>query len=774
MSLLRRYPVTSSVVGIIVAVGVATGALWSNVSTHKDLYETVAYGAGPLREGRVWTFIYGSFLLPEPVLYGSVLLLLIGALGTYEGRVGHWPAAIAVVGGQVGSTLLAALFFWPFQDSGWTWAARLSGTVDVGMSAGGFTALAALTAVMEPVWRTRVRTIGSAYLIAMMLTSGLLWDVEHLVAWTIGLAFGPMLAGQRHPQLPPLHFGRRTQRALVALIIGAQAAATLVEALFPGNGGPFHTSGEAVNDNATTLYLALTAFVWLLVADGLRRGRRFAWGFVTISMALTIVALFTESANAERTANFILIGAQLVLLLVTFRAFEAHSRRRSLRHAGMRLVTVAAFLFAYTALGFLILRDDFTPAAGLSDMVQEFVGQMLFSDSDNIEPATRAARWFVESVNVVWIVVLLLTLVGLLYSSRRPVLPPEHPARLRELLNKYSSSNIEWMLTWDGNDVWLSPDGETAIGYRAVGSVALCLGDPVGPPERRLDALRAFDDFCFDQGWIPCLFAAGPDTAALAPRLRWRAVHVAEDSIVDLEGLELRGKPWQDVRTALNKADKEDIRLVTTSWAEAPPALTDQMRVISQAWVADKALPEMGFTLGTLAEAADPAVRIHLAVREDGTVEGFTSWMPVQEGGEVVGWTIDLMRRREGGFRPVIEFLIGASALQLKDEGYRFISLSAAPLAKAPDSEGAGGEGDRQALDRLLDLLGNQLEPYYHFRSLLNFKAKFQPRFRSMYLVFPDETALAEIGLAITRAYMAEATPRDWVAMSRDMVTHRS
>ena len=53
--------------------------------------------------------------------------------------------------------------------------------------------------------------------------------------------------------------------------------------------------------------------------------------------------------------------------------------------------------------------------------------------------------------------------------------------------------------------------------------------------------------------------------------------------------------------------------------------------------------------------------------------------------GEVVGWTLDLMRRRDHGFRPVMEFLIGASAMQFKEEGYQFISLSAAPLAKAPD-----------------------------------------------------------------------------------------
>ena len=190
--------------------------------------------------------------------------------------------------------------------------------------------------------------------------------------------------------------------------------------------------------------------------------------------------------------------------------------------------------------------------------------------------------------------------------------------------------------------------------------------------------------------------------------------------------------------------------------------------MISGAWVADKSLPEMGFTLGGLAEADDPAVRLHLAVDADETIEGFTSWMPVSDNEQVVGWTLDLMRRRDQGFRPVMEFMIGASAMQLKEEGYRFISLSAAPLAKAPDS--LSGNSDQKVLQKLLDFLGDALEPYYGFQSLFAFKRKFQPELLPMYLVYPDETALAEIGIAVARAYMPDATLKDWVSMTVEML----
>ena len=272
-------------------------------------------------------------------------------------------------------------------------------------------------------------------------------------------------------------------------------------------------------------------------------------------------------------------------------------------------------MFLYTAAGFGVLRDDFVPHARPADMITEFLCRLVFTTSDHIVPTSTPARWFVGSIGAVWVATLVITAIGLLYSSRRPRPIEEQDARLRALLRQYDASNIEWMLTWKGITVWFSDDGGSAIGYKVVGSVALCLSDPVGPLDQREATLRAFDAYCFDRGWIPCLFAAGEDTAAIAPRLGWKSVDVAYDSVVPLANLDFRGRAWQDVRTALNRAGKQEVELKVTRWADCTPAITDQLRAISGGWVSGKALPEMRFTLGTLREAEDPEVRLHLSRR---------------------------------------------------------------------------------------------------------------------------------------------------------------
>ena len=53
-------------------------------------------------------------------------------------------------------------------------------------------------------------------------------------------------------------------------------------------------------------------------------------------------------------------------------------------------------------------------------------------------------------------------------------------------------------------------------------------------------------------------------------------------------------------------------------------------------------------------------------------------------------------------------------------------------------------------------LTGRTLEPVYGFRSLLAFKAKFQPSYRPLYMAYPDVAALPAIATAITRAYLPD------------------
>ncbi|MBU2697714.1 bifunctional lysylphosphatidylglycerol flippase/synthetase MprF [Pimelobacter sp. 30-1] len=330
-----------------------------------------------------------------------------------------------------------------------------------------------------------------------------------------------------------------------------------------------------------------------------------------------------------------------------------------------------------------------------------------------------------------------------------------HRARARALLADHGSGNrLAWMTTWPQNSWWFGPE-DGAVAYRLTSGVAIGLCDPIAGERHPHEVADAFVAAARDGGTTPCLFSASPVLADWARERGWLAVQVAEEAIVDLAGLEFRGKKWQDVRSAFNQAEKQGIEVRLHRLAEAPRSIRVQVAAICDEWVHDKKLPEMGFTLGGLEEAKDPDVWIAIAVDQDMTVHGVTSWMPIHgTNGQVEGWTLDLMRRLPGGFRYAMELLIAGSCQIFRDDGYALVSLSGAPLAHAR----GGDEDERGVVDTMLDRLGEVLEPYYGFRSLQAFKAKFQPRYEPLYLLVEDEAVLPLAGVAIGRAYLADAT----------------
>lgn len=370
---------------------------------------------------------------------------------------------------------------------------------------------------------------------------------------------------------------------------------------------------------------------------------------------------------------------------------------------------------------------------------------------------------------VFWVAMLAFLAIGRsafrvpLRSSRRALdahaqgLQPLRRDELIDRIRAFGGGTISWMATWPENS--RAAVGEGAVAYQEHSGVGIMLGDPIVPHGAHADALEAYSRTMHQVGLVPCVFSASDITEIAKPE-GWRSIVVAEDTIVDLPGLEFRGKSWNHVRTAINRAGREDIEFRMVTLSDEPWSVITQVRTISEQWSGDKGLPEMRFTLGTVDEALDPEARVGIAMDAEGSLHGITSWLPVfdrQDPGRIAGWTLDVMRRRDGGFGPVMEFLIASSAKHFSEQGYDFISLSGAPLVRSEETSA-------DVVYRVLDRLGEIIEPLYGFRSLHRFKQKFNPRHESLHMLYRDDGDLPRIGVALTRAYLPDATMRDLVS----------
>ncbi len=775
-----------------------------------------------------WSVVTSGFWVQGAGIYvlATIVLLLVGV--PLEERLGSLRYAVAAAGTHALGIAAAAGFVWAARGLTGSWSADLMTRPYLGPSAALCGVGMAATTTMSVLWRRRSRVALLALLLLLALYDGSFQDLIRLGAAVFGLALGPLLFGRR-PQLGLPAMSRREGRMLIALGVAAAAIGPVIAGLAPHSAGPLavlrflFTDIQPVDPQALQslcadpgqtkacemmhlqlragaggIFMAvLPSVLLLLCADGLRRGRRFAWGSALIVLGAIAVLAGThiaavvlptvpgtardKSMGALDLATFhhpvdlllaLLLPTVLFLIVLRFRSlFTVSAPRSTYRRLAVRSLTIGAVLSVVYVAGGLALAGGFTPVPGVAQFAADVPDRFLpLGYSLDIAPA-----FFPESTPAVLLYegtgVIFWALTGVLIMLS--YLQPAHNGhgsdqdRARDILRTQESSPLSWMTTWPGNTYWFSPSGTGFVAFRVISGIALALGDPVAPKPQRRGSVESFALFCSDNGWIPCFYSVTKDVQEITTTLGWGSVQVAQETLLPLDSLTFKGKKFQDIRTALNKAQKEGIRAEWVTYRTAPLAVKNQIEAISEEWIADRKLPEMGFTLGGIDELTDPEVRCLLAIDEHRLIHAVTSWLPVYRNGAIVGWTLDFMRRRNTGFRTSTEFLIAIAALTLKDEGYEFISLSGAPLARTGERSDTSATG---VLDRLLDRLGTSLEPVYGFRSLLAFKDKFGPRYEPLYMVYPDGAALPAIANAITRAYLPEVSFVERIALAKGLL----
>ncbi|WP_433074362.1 bifunctional lysylphosphatidylglycerol flippase/synthetase MprF [Dactylosporangium sp. CA-052675] len=670
------------------------------------------------------------------------------------------------------------------------------------------------SAVLQPMWRRRIRLL-LVPVCMMPLYAGRPADYAALLGAGAGLVIGPLLRGRRTGPRPEPPSAPEI-RTLLALVVAACAVGPLMATLAAHAEGPLAVLRYVVlatppdpadlqaactdpqlsaqcrslvaqlrADGLGPLLLSvLPAGLLLLAAEGLRRGRRLGlWLAVATNLVLALAGalafdlvprLLAPGAPFDDTAEAVAVVASVTLpllvagLLVALRRhFPARSDPRRVRAAWLFGAGGPLLACGVSLGGGWLLRYDFEPVPSFTGLLLDLPTRLLPVGYLDAVPPAFVARTPAAAVLLGWAgtAAWLAVLTGIARTYAGDLTPQggTDAARARRLLVQHGGDAMSYMLTWPGNTYWFSADGRTTIAYRVRSSVALTLGGPVGAPEARAAALDQFSRDCLARGWKPCFYSIDADTALALAGRGWSIVQIAEETRLGLPALTFRGRQWQDVRTALNRAARDGLRAEWYRFRDAPPAIAAQIHAVSAEWAGAKGLPEMRFTLGGVAELADDEVRCLLAVDTTGRVHGITSWLPVYRDGAVIAWTLDVMRRAPGGANGVMEFLIATAAQHFRDEGAEYVSLSGAPLAHREPPPPTG-------LPHLLDRAAVRLEPVYGFRALLAFKAKFQPQYRPLYLAYADPAALPAIGRAVLHAYLPELTAGQSVRLARRLL----
>jgi phosphatidylglycerol lysyltransferase len=281
-------------------------------------------------------------------------------------------------------------------------------------------------------------------------------------------------------------------------------------------------------------------------------------------------------------------------------------------------------------------------------------------------------------------------------------------------------------------------DRTAFIMYQVSGSSWVAMGDPVGQPEVCEALAWEFLENCDVMAVSPVFYQVKPQNLPLYVDLGFNLYKLGEEARVPLDMFSLQGAARADLRHAHRRAGRDGAEFEMVPRAGVA-AILPQLRIVSDAWLAEKNTAEKRFSLGFFDERYlqnfDCAV-----VRRGGVIVAFANiWR-----GAATELSVDLMRYGGDAPKGVIDYLLIECMLWGQTQGYHWFNLGMAPLSGL----------EEHALAPIWHKIGRMVQRYgemfYPFEGLRKYKEKFLPVWRPRYLAAPDGLAIAGALLDVT------------------------
>ncbi len=485
--------------------------------------------------------------------------------------------------------------------------------------------------------------------------------------------------------------------------------------------------------------LVILGIMLVAIAPSLWHGKRMAW--------LVALGCAGGSAAAHLVKNVDLWGAVAAFtlfgtLLGARPEFPARSDPPTAIRGVWTLVLGILLVFAYSTLGLYFLDRDFKHPIPFIDALQDSMRLLFIVPATAAEPRTHHGLWFVDSVRMAFLFVMLLGVAQLLQPVVRRVYTSRvERERVRTLLERRGNSSIAYFALLPDKSYFFHTAGSAVLAYRLVGGNAIVMGDPIGDETAFPELLDQFQEHCELDGWAYAFHQATERYLDLYEQHGLKALKIGEEGIVPVQEFTLSGTAVKHLRATMNRFEREGYRVEVL----APPhdrSLLERLREISDDWLAQGNRRERTFTLGYFDESILQDCEIMLARGPDGEIAGFANIIPSYR---LPQGNFDMLRYRAEP-KAIADFLYVSLINYFREEGYQGMNLGLAPFSGLEDESG------QSAAARAMRLLYRRGSFLFRYRGLREFKEKFGPVWEPRYLVYSGDLQLPGIALAVTRA----------------------
>ena len=483
----------------------------------------------------------------------------------------------------------------------------------------------------------------------------------------------------------------------------------------------------------------LAGFALLLLSVSLWRRKQMGWLLTLMTLVLSIfVHLFKGLDYEEATLAAVLAG----LLIYLRPYFHARSDPPSIQQGVQVLIAAFIFTLAYGVIGFYLLDRHFKVNFGFWDAVRQTVVMFVQFYDPGLVPITGFGRYFADSIYAVGAVTFGYALVML----------------LRPVLNRRLATEEERSRAWDivrahGQTVLaryaLLPDkkfffgtNETLISYVVENRVALALGDPIGPQDCLSRTVSEFKSLCESNDWLAAFYQVRSECLDEYKSLGFDSLLLGQEAIVDLSTFTLEGSANKTLRNGYNKLVRNGYHYDVVQLPFSPRMLRE-LKTISDEWLSSRGASEMKFSLGWFDEEYLNTGPILMVRDREGFIEAFANIVTEFQNN---GVAVDLMRHRARIESGLMDFLFVSLLLWAKEQKYSTFNLGLSALS------GVGEHSEDALIERTLHYFYKNVNRFYNFRGLHDYKEKFHPTWSPRYLIYQSPSSLPMVSVALFRA----------------------
>lgn len=519
---------------------------------------------------------------------------------------------------------------------------------------------------------------------------------------------------------------REAAPQLFAAVVFGVGALIMISAVTPAFSGRLEFLSGRISPfliDLSHFAASVVGFLLLLLSAGLWRRRRGAyWTALFVLIAGAAFSLL-KGLDWEEASELLVVAA---LLAPCRSAFDRRSRlMEPLRPAWLLLLVTA--VIAALWLGFFAYRD----VAYTDELWWSFL-------------TDRQASGFLRAAAVLAILTLAAAAISLLSApgaTRQRTGDPIDRARVLAAIARAEHATPEaWLATLGDKSLLFSPSGDSFIAYRVRGRRWIAMGEPVGKVSERLDLLWALAELADSYGGAAVFYSVGERILADLATMGLAVRKVGETAVVLTETFTLEGKGRQNLRTAVNRAEREG-----ASFEILPPgsatAIGAELKAVSDAWLDEQNGDEKAFSLGRFDLAYLDLTPLAVVRRSaegqagPGRIVAFANLLPGSAATSEVA--IDLMRYNPDAPHGVMDYLFIRAIQWARAEGYAGFDLGMAPLAGLEDRRLAPVFG------RVGALVFEEGGALYGFQGLRAYKSKFSPDWKPRFIAAPVSTPLA-------------------------------